>query len=125
MKRWETWAIVSYGDHGMAALRDNKANVGYLELVKGSMRWVPQEGEGWSVPLDEVSVLSPRTLFNRPSKGIMVSHPKLGQFRIIAAHFAPGMVADARKRYMTETRKSGKLRTALLARGAHEATPDD
>lgn len=116
-KRWETWARLDAGDHGMGVQRDDPSRVGLVE-VTDALRWVPREGDDWSVPLADVTVRTRRRHINRPSNGIEVHVPHLGVVRIRALAQRPGTAVPIQTAYQAQAARSGRLLKELLARGA-------
>lgn len=119
-KLWESWARLDFGDHGLGAQRDDPARVGLIELTD-SLRWVPREGEGWAVPIAALTVHTPKSPINRPSKGVEITHPELGRLRIRALSHAPGVPLAAVQAYSGQAHKAGALLKQLLKRGAMHA----
>lgn len=118
MRRTEMWATVAYGAHGMGGI--GSTATGVVEIDQTTVRWIPREGEGWTHPPESFTILTPRTLFNRPSKGLAVDHPTLGRFTITALAFAPGTGAHPVQHYLGSARRTGKLRNRMIAAGARE-----
>jgi|GEM_PF-1986856 len=116
-ERFETWARLDIGDHGMGFQRDDPQRVGFIE-VSDVLRWVPREGKDWAVPLSEVVVLTPMRWPNRPSNGVEVELPQLGRVRIRALSHPPGTPLAAAQAYQGQAARSGKLLKELVRRGA-------
>jgi len=117
MKRWETWARLDVGDHGMGVQRDDPTRVGLVELTD-ALRWVPREGEDWSVPLRDVTVRTRKRRINRPADGVELELPQLGVVRIRALAQRPGTPVPMQTAYQARAARSGRLLKELLARGA-------
>jgi hypothetical protein len=117
MKRWETWARLDLGDHGMGAQRDDPQRVGFIELTD-ALRWVPREGEDWSVPISSLTVRTPRRRFVPPSDGVELAVPELGVIRIRALAQRPGTAVPRQTAYQGQSGRSAKLLKELLKRGA-------
>jgi len=119
-KLWESWARLDFGDHGLGVQREDPARVGLIELTE-NLRWVPREGEGWTVPIAALTVHTPKSTINRPSKGVQITHPDLGQMRIRALSHPPDVPLAAVQAYRGQAHKAGSLLKQLLKRGAkHE-----
>lgn len=82
--RWETWARLDLGDHGMGVQRDDPARVGLVE-VSDVLRWVPREGEGWSVPIGELAITTTVGMVRGAADGVEMRHRDLSTFRVRAA----------------------------------------
>jgi hypothetical protein len=123
VQRWETWARLDLGDHGMGVQRDDPQRVGLIELTD-SLRWVPREGEDWSVPIAEITVRTRRRRIARPPDGVEIAVPTLGIARIRALAQRPGTAVPSRTAFLAQAGSSGRLLRELLARGA-EYDPRD
>lgn len=121
--RWESWALLDHGDHGLGAARRDPHRVGFIELTD-KLRWVPQAGAGWEVPIASVTVNTPRTWLDRPSKGVELEIPGMGQVRIRGLVLAPGTLAPPSASVAGEARRSGQMLKQLLARGARDGSSD-
>ena len=64
----------------MGIQRDDPQRVGHIELTD-ALRWVPSEGQDWSVPLGEVTVRTRRRFLGYPH-GIEVRIAGLGVARM-------------------------------------------
>jgi len=115
--RFETWARLDIGDHGMGVQRDDPQRVGLIE-VTDELRWVPREGADWAVPLADVVVLTPLRWPNRPSDGVELEIPAQGRVRIRAMSHPPGVPLAAAQAYTGQSARSGKLLKELVRRGA-------
>ena len=103
MKRWETWARLDLGDHGMGVQRDDPSRVGFVELTD-ALRWVPREGEDWSVPIADVVVRTAAKRLGGPTDGVEVDVPGLGTvIRIRALAQRPGTPVPMQTAYQGQT----------------------
>ena len=80
MKRWETWARLDVGDHGMGVQRDDPTRVGLVELTD-ALRWVPREGEDWSVPLRDVTVRTREEAVDESLRKVLDKLAELGHLK--------------------------------------------
>ena len=117
VKRWETWARLDLGDHGLGVQRDDPARVGLVELTD-AMRWVPREGEDWSAPIAEVVVRTKLARFGAPHDGVELAIAGLGVVRIRALAQRPGTPVPMQTAYQGQAGRSRKLLKQLLKRGA-------
>jgi len=83
----------------MGVQRDDPQRVGLIEL-SDALRWVPSEGQDWTVPLSDVTVRTRRRWLGYPD-GVEVAIAGLGIARI------------------RPTRSARRLMRELIARGAH------
>ncbi|PKQ27036.1 MAG: hypothetical protein CVT64_00885 [Actinobacteria bacterium HGW-Actinobacteria-4] len=113
--------MLDYGDHGLGAARRDPNRVGFIELTD-ALRWVPQAGDGWEVPIATITVKTPKTWLNRPSKGVEIEVPEMGPVRIRGMVLAPGTVAPPSTGVAGQARRSGRILVELLARGAKDGS---
>ena len=117
MKRWETWARLDIGDHGMGMQRDDPQRVGFVELTE-ALRWVPREGEDWTAPITSLTVRTRRRRFAPPHNGVEIVVPERGIVRIRALAQRPGTAVPAQTAYQGQSGRSARLLKELLRRGA-------
>ena len=117
VSRWETWARLDLGDHGMGVQRDDPQRVGFVEL-DDRLRWVPREGDDWSVPISELTVRTRKRRFAPPHNGVELDVPDMGIIRIRALGQRPGTAVPAQTAYHAQAGRSRKLLAELLKRGA-------
>ncbi|MBN2176540.1 MAG: hypothetical protein JW722_02660 [Demequinaceae bacterium] len=114
---WYTHALLDYGDHGLGHARRDPSRVGIIE-VTDSIRWVPQEGEGWSFPLSTVTVVSRKAFLGLMFDGLELEIPRIGSLRIRAMNFAPNIPLRPTDRATGDAAATGKLRRKLIKHGA-------
>ena len=72
------------GDHGVVADAADGRRVGLLEL-SDRLRWVPEQGEGWDVPMGEVVVRTPVPRFGTTLERLTLDVPGVGTVRVQGA----------------------------------------
>jgi hypothetical protein len=117
---WFTHALLDYGDHGLGHARRDPNRVGIVE-VTDSIRWVPQEGEGWSFPLSTVKVISRKAFLGLMFDGLELELPRMGSLRIRAMNFAPNVPLRPTDRASGDAAATGRLRKKLIKNGAVKA----
>ena len=121
MKIWYTYAMLDHGDHGLGAARHDPNRIGVLELTD-KVRWVPDQGEGWSFPISAVTVTSPKAPLGMMFDGLELELPGVGTVRIRAMNFAPNVPLSPTDRTTSDARATGKVRKQLIKRGAPVAS---
>jgi hypothetical protein len=112
-------AFVFSGDHGVAPDRADKRRVGLLEMTD-SLRWVPEEGEGWSVPIREVSMLTPPPAYGTAVESLALAVPGVGRVTIQGAS-SPGIFGMVQEGPHPSRRITAQIWRDLMRHGAHEA----
>ncbi|MCJ7826765.1 MAG: hypothetical protein MUP36_00770 [Demequinaceae bacterium] len=116
-KMWYTHALLDYGDHGLGHARCDPSRVGIIELTD-RIRWVPKQGEGWTVPLSAVTVVTPKAFLGLMFDGLELDLPGIGSLRIRAMNFAPNTPLAPTDRATGDATATGKLRRKIVKRGA-------
>ncbi len=121
-KMWYTHALLDYGDHGLGHARQDPSRVGVIE-VTDQIRWVPQQGEGWSFPLSVVTIVTPKAILGLMFNGLELELPNIGSLRVRAMNFAPNVPLAPTDRATGDASATGKLRRKLIKRGARVDVP--
>ena len=101
----------------MGVRRDDPQRVGFVEL-DDRLRWVPREGDDWSVPISELTVRTRKRRFAPPHNGVELAVPEMGIVRIRALGQRPGTAVPAQTAYQAQAGRSRKLLSELIKRGA-------
>jgi hypothetical protein len=101
----------------MGMQRDDPQRVGFVELTD-ALRWVPREGDDWSVPIRELTVRTRRRRFAPPHNGVELDVPGMGIVRVRALAQRPGTAVPAQTAYQGQTGRARRLLKELLRRGA-------
>jgi len=101
----------------MGLRREDPQRVGYVELTD-TLRWVPSEGEDWSVPIRDLTVRTKRRRFAPPHNGVELEVPGMGTVRVRALAQRAGTAMPAQTAYQAQARRSRTLLSELVRRGA-------
>jgi hypothetical protein len=113
-------AVVYPGDHDVNPDLTDKFHVGLLELT-GSLRWVPEKGEGWSFPIAQIRILSPPASGKERVDGIALSLPGVGAVRVRGTIPVGVYPITTTREYAASWSQTERLRGELLRRGAVDA----
>jgi hypothetical protein len=112
--------MVYPGDHDIKPDLTDKRRVGLVELTE-SLRWVPEQGEGWSFPIADIGIVSPPASVKERVDGIVLSLPGVGDVRVsgtIPVGFYPITMT---RETVTSWPGTERLPGELLRRGAADA----
>jgi len=115
-------AFVFPGDHGVAPDLADKRRVGLLEMTD-SLRWVPEEGEGWSVPIADVSVLTPPPAYGAVAESLALAVPGVGRVSVRGAT-SPGIFGMVQAGPQPSRRITTQIWRDLMRHGAFAAWGD-
>ncbi len=113
-------ASVMPGDHGLRP-DDDKTHIGLLELTD-HLRWVPERGEGWRVPIRLVDVESPPLSWRELGAGILLALPDVGRVRVFGRAGGGVLAFATQGGGSLSPRTSADIRRELLARGAADTS---
>ncbi len=115
-------ASVHPGDHGIRAADEptDARRIGLIELTE-RLRWVPEVGEGWDVPISLVEVRTP------PPRGIglnglLLAVPGVGVVRVDGRTSSGIFSLVTQRGPMTDNGATAMLRRDLLRRGAVDSS---
>jgi hypothetical protein len=114
-------AAVYPGDHGIRPDGDDPRRTGLLEFTD-HLRWVPEKGEGWRVPIRLIEVESPAPSWRARNPGLVLALPD-GETINVYGRTDGGLLGS-----MTQTggvfrpQLTAQIRNELLARGAADAS---
>ena len=118
-KRWETWAMLDYGDHGLATARRDPSRVGFVRLTD-KMRWEGQDDSSWEASIASIVVRTKSGLFGMLPSGLELEAMEFGSLRMNAMSVAPGVMQVPSQSFLGDSIRTGRLRRELLRRGASE-----
>lgn len=94
---------------------ENQAHIGLLVLTD-HLQWVPEQGDGWTVPIDQIDVESPPGSW-RDAAGIVLALPD-GENVCVFGRIQGGAFGFVTRRGYVSPPITSDIRRELLTRGA-------